>query len=153
MTKNYCGETLIFERWFICSIISGIVATATIIILAWCFLIYEQEFSSQNVSNGVLRGIATIIMLSPILIGSLSFIYLICYYFLPQPKKIIDLYQLLRGLGLILVGYILSIMIILGRKSFQFELFITLIFAYIFMLVPLLLGFIAANIFEKLKRS
>jgi hypothetical protein len=44
-------------------------------------------------------------------------------------------------------------MIVLGRKSFQSELFITLIFAYIFMLVPLLLGFIAANGFEKLKRS
>ena len=33
------------------------------------------------------------------------------------------------------------------------KLLITLIFAYIFMLVPLLLGFIAANGFEKLKRS
>ena len=153
MTKNYYGETLVFERWFVRSIISGVVATVSIIILAWCFLIYEQEFSSQNVSNGVLRGIATIIMLSPILIGTLSFIYLICYYFLPQPKKIIDISQLFRGLGLILVGYIVSFMIVLGEKSFQFELFITLIFAYVFMLVPLLLGFIAANGFEKLKRS
>lgn len=153
MTKNYYGETLVFERWFVRSIISGVVATVSIIILAWCFLIYEQEFSSQNVSNGVLRGIATIIMLSPILIGTLSFIYLICYYFLPQPKKIIDISQLFRGLGLILVGCIVSFMIVLGEKSFQFEIFITLIFAYVFMLFPLLLGFIAANGFEKLKRS
>lgn len=146
--KNYYGEVLGFWRWLIRSIISGTVATISIVMLVWGFLIYEEEFSSQEMSNGFLRGVAAIIMLTPVLIGWHSVLYSICYYLLPQPKKIIDIPQLLKGLGILLGGYAITFIVLWGLPSLNLESFMTSVFLFTVMSVPFTLGFIVANIFK-----
>ncbi|EPG36786.1 hypothetical protein F907_02483 [Acinetobacter colistiniresistens] len=144
--KNYYSEDISFIWWCIRSIISGSVATISIVICVWGFLIYEQYFPSETLSNGEIRGIGAIIMFTPILIGWHSFLYFVIGYFLPKPKKVIDKSQILRALVFLFIGYLVSSILLLG---FQLELLITLISAYIFMLIPLLLGVITANSIEK----
>ena len=144
--KNYYSEDISFIWWCIRSIISGSVATISLVICAWGFLIYEQYFPSETLSNGTIRGIGAIIMFTPILIGWHSFLYFVIGCFLPKPKKVIDNLQIFRALVFLFIGYLVSSILLLG---FQLELLITLISAYIFMLIPLLLGVIAANSVEK----
>ena len=67
-------------------------------ICVWGFLIYEQYFPSETLSNGEIRGIGAIIMFTPILIGWHSFLYFVIGYFLTKPKKVIDKSQILRAL-------------------------------------------------------
>ncbi|QER40374.1 hypothetical protein SDC64_12355 [Acinetobacter haemolyticus] len=147
--KNYYGEDFSFVWWCIRSIISGTVATLCIVIFVWGFLIYEQEFSPQEVSNGFVRGVAAIIMLTPVLIGWHSFLYFISYYFLRHPKKLIDISQLLKGVVFLIGGYVISFIVLWGLPDFNLELFMTSIFLFMVISVPLILGFIIANIFKK----
>lgn len=146
--KNYYGEQTSFVWWCIRPVISGTVATLSIVFFVWGFLIYEQTFSPQELSNGVLRGVAAIIMFTPVLIGWHSFLYFISYYFLRQPKKLIDLSQLLKGVGFLLGGYVISFIVVWGLPDFNLELFMTSIFLFMVILLPLILGFIIANIFK-----
>ena len=146
--ENYHGEQTSFIWWCIRSVISGTVATLSIVFFVWGFLIYEQTFSPQELSNGVLRGVAAIIMFTPVLIGWHSFLYFISYYFLRHPKKLIDLSQLLKGVGFLLGGYVISFIVVWGLPDFNLELFMTSIFLFMVILLPLILGFIIANIFK-----
>lgn len=146
--KNYHGEQTSFVWWCIRSVISGTVATLSIVFFVWGFLIYELTFSPQEVSNGFVRGVAAIIMFTPVLIGWHSFLYFIGYYFLPHPKKLIDISQLLKGVGFLSGGYIISFIVVYGLPDFDLELFMTSIFLFMVILVPLILGFIIANIFK-----
>lgn len=147
--KNYHGEQTSFVWWCIRSVISGTVATLSIVFFVWGFLIYEQDFSPQELSNGVLRGVAAIIMFTPVLIGWHSFLYFISYYFLRHSKKIVDISQILKGLGLLFLGYVMSSVVFLSFQSLDLTIFTTLILSFVFMLFPLILGFITTNWIER----
>ncbi|OBY73668.1 hypothetical protein [Acinetobacter gyllenbergii] len=147
--KNYYGENISFGWWCIRSIISATVATISMVIFVWSFLIYGQHFSSETLSNGAIRGVGAIIMFTPILIGWHSFLYFISYYFLRRPKKIVETPQLLKGLGLLFFGYVMSSIVFLNFHSLDLTLFTTLILSFVFMLFPLVLGFITTNGIEK----
>ena len=148
--RNYHSESVSFVWWCIRSIVSGIVATLSIVIFVLGFVIYGQYFSTEILSDGVIRAIGAFIMLTPIWIGWHSFLYFISYYFLRQPKKIVDISQLVKGIALLFLGYVMSSGIFLSFQNLDLTQFMTLIFSFVFMLFPLMLGFITTNWIEKL---
>ena len=98
--KNYHGENISVVWWLSKSILQGVLAPTSIVVLALLDINYSL---SENIGDGYVRAVAVLFIKLPIFVIIHIFFFVVANYFVNLPIKIIELKRLLKILGILFI--------------------------------------------------